>query len=55
MLQITLELKNNADENLDFNSQIVQQGVDVVNFNGFLQTFNDSRKDRDLPWRQNHA
>jgi len=76
MLQITLELKNNEDENLllpllqrlgisystlkkedsndqnlDYHRRIIEQGVDVADFDAFLQEFNDSRQDRKLPLR----
>lgn len=76
MLQITLELKNNEDENLllpllqrlgisystlkkedindqnlDYHRRIIEQGVDMADFDGFLQEFNDSRQDRKLPFR----
>jgi hypothetical protein len=75
MLQITLELKNNEDENLllpllqrlgisytmlkkedinpdslDFHRRVIEQGVDVVDFNSVLQEFNKSRQDRYLPF-----
>ncbi|SJM91094.1 hypothetical protein CRENPOLYSF2_2010004 [Crenothrix polyspora] len=74
MLQITLAIKNNEDENLwlgightmlkkedinldslDFHSRVIEQGVDVADFDTFLQEFNNSRKNRWLSWRQNHA
>lgn len=74
MLQITLELKNNEDEqllltllqrlginystlkkeemnnNLDYHRRVIEQGVDMDDFDTFLQEFNDSRKDRNLPF-----
>jgi hypothetical protein len=66
MSQITLELKNNEDEqlvltllqrlgisystlkettneNLDYHRRIIEQGVDI-------EDFNDSRQDRNLPF-----
>jgi hypothetical protein len=42
-------------DSLDFHSRVIEQGVDVADFDTFLQEFNNSRKDRCLSWRQNHA
>ncbi|MDD2724854.1 MAG: hypothetical protein PHH59_12630 [Methylovulum sp.] len=39
------------NESLDYHRRIIEQGVDVANFDAFLQEFNDSRKDRKLPFR----
>ncbi|MCX7067725.1 MAG: hypothetical protein NTW85_08555 [Methylococcales bacterium] len=73
MSQITLELKNNEDEqlvltllqrlgisystlnettnkNLDYHRHIIEQGVDIEDFDSFLQAFNDNRQDRNLPF-----
>lgn len=76
MLQITIELKNSADEmlilpllqrlgiqysalnkkalddeSLAYYRRIVEQGVDQADFNAFFHEFNESRKDRALPFR----
>lgn len=74
MSQITLELKNNEDEqlvlsllqrlginysmlkkettneNLDYHRSIIEKGIDITDFDTFMQDFNNDRKDRNLPF-----
>lgn len=37
--------------NLDYYLQIIQQGININNFDDFMQDFEQSRQDRVLPFR----
>ncbi|ASF47167.1 hypothetical protein [Methylovulum psychrotolerans] len=43
--------KEDNNESLAYHRQIIERGVDMADFDGFLQEFNDSRQDRHLPFR----
>jgi len=38
-------------KNLDYYRQIVEQGVNTDNFENFMEDFEQSRQDRELPFR----
>jgi hypothetical protein len=42
--------KETANENLDYHRRIIEQGIDITDFDIFMQDFNDDRKDRNLPF-----
>jgi hypothetical protein len=39
------------DKDIDYHRRIIEQGIDMTDFNAFVQDFDNNRKDRNLPFR----
>jgi hypothetical protein len=47
----TIKKAELSSENIAKHRRIIQEGVEVADFDKYLQEFNESRQDRTLPFR----